>query len=249
VTYIVGSSPGTHAAYSTDTYVVGTPTQALRGTAGNAGDTDGDGVDELALTADLWGYSWDVVALYQQPPFGALEVEDADVQVAGNDSFVAGYTQIGHADVNGDGHDDLVVGSPGDNGNDGAVLVFHGVLFENRTTPAADLELIGRKDSGTGKAVAFPGDLDGDGNDELLIGAPRIGAVYLHRGGETGRWDLDAEAQASFWRAEDASDSGGALATGDLTGDSIAEFAIGAPYADDVKRDEGAVVLWPSLDL
>jgi hypothetical protein len=159
---------------------------------------------------------------------------------------VARWTQLGHADLNGDGYDDFLLGNPNDYSGAGSVLVFSGVV-DGATAPEPDAELIGREGSYTGKAIASPGDLDGDGKDELLIGAPGAGGVYVHRGGESGRFALDDAAQASFWRAEDPSDAGAALGAGNLTSDGGSEFVIGVPRAGD--DDKGAVVLMPSLDL
>jgi hypothetical protein len=246
VTYIVGSSPGVQPAYEAAAYVYGKGSQRLLGKAGNAGDMDGDGIEELAVTADVAGYPWDVVLLYQEPWTGALAPYDADVAIEGNASFVARATSLTHADVNGDGHDDFLIGNANDRGDAGTVAVFHGVVRDERTTDDADVLLIGRKGSQAGTAIASPGDLDGDGRAELLIGAPRDGGVYLHHGGEHGRYELDEAAQASWWMAEDTTDAGAALAVGDLTGDSFAEFAIGAPLAGDAQ--EGVVVLLPSFN-
>ena len=245
ITYLVGTLPGMHPAWSGPAYVYGTVDWFLKGTAGNAGDMNSDGIDELALTAHHGIHLGDVVLLFQGELRGALAADDADVEIGHPWSFAAGWTQLGHADLNGDGYDDFLIGNPSDHSSAGAVNVFHGPL-DDGTDRDPDATLIGRKDSYTGKAFASPGDLDGDGKAELLIGAPWAGGVYLYRGGETGQLQLDEAAQAAWWRAEDASHCGAALSAGNLTG-GLGEFAIGVPLAGD--EQEGAVVLLPSFEL
>jgi hypothetical protein len=207
---------------------------------------NGDGIDELALTARGEPHLGDVVLLYQQTLPGALATVDADVEIQTDGTLVARWTQLGHADLNGDGYDDLLLGNPNDDSGAGSVLIFSGML-DGGTGLEPDAELIGRDGSYTGKAIASPGDLDGDGKDELLIGAPGDGGLYLHQDGESGRFALDDAAQASFWRAEDASDAGAALGAGNLTSDVGGQFVIGVPQAGD--ENQGAVVLMPTLDL
>jgi hypothetical protein len=241
-TYIVGSTP----KFDMNDAVYGSADQHLIGAAGNAGDMNGDGIDELAVTADVPGYPWDIALLYRSPVIGATSIDDADVEIEGNAPYVARYTQLGHADLNGDGYDDFLIGNPDDYDDAGAVSVFFGVVTEDAPLHV-DLELLGRADSLTGNAIASPGDLDDDGNDELLIGAPRAGGVYLYRGGDSGRVKLDDDAQASWWAAEDASDAGVALGAGNLTADTVGDFVFGVPRAGD--ENKGAVVLVPSLAL
>jgi hypothetical protein len=183
------------------------------------------------------------VLLYQQGVSGPLAADDCDVMIESDEAMLfARWTQLGHADLNGDGYDDFLYTSPAR----GEVFVFDGVI-DGETDPDPDATLIGRANSHTGKAIASPGDLDGDGMAELLIGAPEGGGVYLYRGGDTeGSVALDSDAQASWW-VGDTSDAGDTLGAGNLTEDAVSEFVVGVPHAGD--DDRGAVVLIPSLDL
>jgi hypothetical protein len=238
VTYFVGSSPGTHSASTADDYVFGTSDFTLVGAVGNAGDVNGDGFDELALAVTY------EVLLYEQAWSGPLAAADFDISIDGPDAMMfPRWTQLGHADLNGDGYDDFLLGSPAMD----SVTVFQGAV-DVGTDLEPDATLSGRTASHTGKAIASPGDLDGDGNAELLIGAPDGGGVYLYRGGEAeGSLELDhGGSQASWWIA-DTSDAGDTLGVGNLTDDAVSEFVIGVPHAGD--DDNGAVVLIPSLDL
>jgi hypothetical protein len=98
-----------------------------------------------------------------------------------------------------------------------------------------------------GCAIASPGDIDGDGKRELLIGAYEGATVYLHYGGDPGVYDLATDAQASFRREEKYAGTGFALGAGDVTGDSFTDFAITVPGFGG--HGEGAIFVMPSFDL
>ncbi len=130
-------------------------------------------------------------------------------------------------DVDGDGVADLVVGEPyvaGASSGEGAARVISGI--DGVTLHA----WVGSgRDDQLGFAVAGPGDLDGDGVGDVLLGMPNYagssvpGTIFVHSGA-TGlqlRSHSGAAAGAAF---------GAALATlADLDGDGIREYAVGAP--------------------
>lgn len=95
------------------------------------------------------------------------------------------------ADINGDGFDDVLMGARhnSDNGtNSGAVYLIYGSSFLSSTINLLDTITIlgqfkGEAGDEMGSSVANAGDLNGDGFDDILIGAwgheGRKGAVYL----------------------------------------------------------------------
>ena len=92
-------------------------------------------------------------------------------------------------DVNGDGYDDLLIGIRADD----AVYLWYGAadgLGPAGTAANADWTAAGDAGSGFGEAVAAAGDLNGDGYDDIAVGAPNAnsaaGAVYVWYGGAGG---------------------------------------------------------------
>ncbi len=95
------------------------------------------------------------------------------------------------------------------------------------------------------------GDIDDDGVDELLIGAPgdrgcgnACGAAFLVFAPPSGTWDVSDVAQASFWGAFQGDQSGQGVAIGDLDGDAFGELIIGGPG---IMSAGGAYVEFPDL--
>lgn len=129
----------------------------------NAGDTDGDGVADIWLSAPFHGAGGSnagKVYLYSGKT-GALRFarEGAPGDLLGMGLEAAG-------DVDGDGVGDLCAGAPGARGT-GAAFVYSGV--DGKTL----LELAGEAPGDLfGRRVAGAGDQDGDGHADVLVGAP-----------------------------------------------------------------------------
>ena len=141
-----------------------------------------------------------------------------------NSSSYFGYVVDSAGDVNGDGYDDVVVGTR--NGNRG-VFAFYGA--PNGLSTNVDWAYNPEVPSSwlLGRTLAGGGDVDGDGFDDLLIGATgRLGAsgdgyAYLVYGSETGLTNSAA------WMA-----SGGGEA-----GDLEKGFGVSLDFAGDINRD------------
>lgn len=137
------------------------------GAALTAGDLDGDGRDDLLVGAWTGEGRAGIWWLFPSPPVdggGSALTDSAWIYPTGPSGEVVG-------DLDGDGHAEFMAASPGE--ADG-VTIWYGPFPSERavwiTGPG------GAPDSGLGRAQTH-GDLDGDGEVELLLAAPLDGGI------------------------------------------------------------------------
>jgi hypothetical protein len=152
----------------------------------DAADGDGDGYGSLATGGDDCDDT--DAAIY--PGFFDEPTDGVDSNCDGSDGnetwtfagssgdgFAAHPYRVATCDLNGDGFEDLAVGAPLASSDgvceEGRVSVFLGPMNSGLPVAGADLTLWGNScDAAVGTAVACAGDTDGDGLNELLVGAP-----------------------------------------------------------------------------
>jgi hypothetical protein len=186
---------------------------------------------------------------------GDIHARNADATLYGQvDGDNAGHAVAGAGDVNADGYDDLLIGAPGlDEGADdaGVSYLVLGPLTSNLDLALADARLIGKEaEGGVGSAVAGAGDVNADGYDDLLIGAPYLddgstdaGAAFLVLGPIAGDLDIGS-ADATITGTARIDWTGWSVAgAGDVDGDGHHDLLIGAPYSDKGGSNAGAAVL------
>jgi len=179
---------------------------------------------------------------------GELSTADGWVTTDAKEKEGAGTAVAGAGDVDGDGFDDLLFGSPDEDGE--AYLAFGATTADLDLDGGGVLHLITSDGWKLGEAVAGAGDLDADGYTEILVGAPKtdldasdVGAVWLLWGPQTaGQIDLTEEAPA--FQGDEKSEAGAAIASGmDHDGDGDLEFLVGMPKYADEPGDVGGVAL------
>ena len=232
-------------------------------------DLDGDGYEEVIYgepkvyfgSGDTDNYTGRVTATDIAGQSGELSLDDADVLLLGDAQFDYLGSQLGGADLDGDGYDDLVLGAPGDDteGTEaGSVYLFMGdstLSEDDDIGNVAQAHLSGSKGDEVGSGQLCLADVYDDGTLDLVVGGPEGDIVYLVDDIGTQSGDVTLTATA-----DDIIDGSGSvtaffglgLACGDFTGDGHADVAIGAPDEDtylNTSSDEGRVYLFPGADL
>ena len=250
------------------------------GVVSNAGDINGDGYDDFIIGAylaeessnpgDNNGISY---VIYGRETAGFRDIflgnassftNDIGFKIIGESPLAYSGASVSSAgDVNSDGYDDLLIGALGEEGEKGVSYVIYG-----RATPFSNIDLgnassftndIGFKITGEDDGELFgtvssAGDINGDGYNDLIIGAylaeqstdpdTARGASYVIYGRATPFSDIDLGSTSSFTSdigfkivGEDDGDwSGGSVSSaGDVNGDGYDDLLIGAERADNRK--------------
>ncbi|MBA5249366.1 MAG: hypothetical protein FE834_07580, partial [Gammaproteobacteria bacterium] len=168
-------------ASGTGGFVINDNTRGV--SASSAGDVNGDGLDDLIVRAD--GFNSDAGKPYVV--FGKTDTDtiNSSAIINGTGGFVingeTGYnlqSTSSAGDVNGDGLDDLIVGTTSTNGNIGKSYI----VFGKTDNTAVNLNTIaggtggfiinGEKVDGySGISVSSAGDVNSDGLDDLIVSA------------------------------------------------------------------------------
>ena len=255
VTLGVLSAPATAQPVASRVAVTGFPGSTLPGLAAGdtygsdvapAGDVNGDGHADLLVGApanDAAGVDAGRAYVYFGGPAADAVPDVTFTGEAAGDTF--GENVAGAGDVNGDGYDDVIVGAQRNDAvasTAGRAYVYFGGTTPNAT---ADLVLSGETlGSYFGVDVAGAGDVNGDGYDDVVVGAyghsSSKGRAYVFYGGAA----PNAVADLTVSGAALGDLLGSAVAgVGDVNGDGYADWAVSEPNSDAVGVDAGRVLV------
>lgn len=219
----------------------------------SAGDVNGDGYDDVILGAYRYnnGQPEEGAAFLYYGSESGLVITPTWMVEGGQTDAHFGYAVTSAGDVNGDGFDDVIVGArwfTEEQSKAGAAFAFYGSQDGLRGEP--DWAAYGDQVSGSfGYAVGGGGDLNSDGYDDVVVGAPTYdtveedeGAVFLYYGSKNGLSEVPVWIEMG---EQPGANLGVSVAiVPDMNLDGRAEVAAGAYHYSGKKPEEGAVFLF-----
>lgn len=200
----------------------------------SAGDVNGDGYGDVLVGAPGYpNYAWrGKLYLYLGSPSG-LSAAPAWAKTGENVDDRFGYGASSAGDVNGDGYSDVLVGAYmfGEPTDHGKVYVFNG--SSTGLPSVANWTAMGTSSSFYGATVSNAGDVNGDGYDDVLVGAPlhdvaqddNRGGAFLYNGSPSGP---STSPSWSAFGAHSGSQFGESVSyAGDVNGDGYSDVIVG----------------------
>jgi hypothetical protein len=218
---------------------------------------NGDGFSDLLVGAPEWDATEmdvGIVALYLGSHLG-LNILPAWLATGDQFEDEWGSSVASAGDVNGDGYDDILIGSHNytdpENEEGGAFLWMSTPGGGPNGTPqnAHWSAFGGQANSSFGYSVAAAGDVNGDGFGDIIVGAPDYtdghnweGGAFIYFGSETGPstgpdWFHGADQVVAHYGVSVAS-------AGDFDGDGYSDVIVGADRYDHPTQNEGAAFVY-----
>jgi hypothetical protein len=204
---------------------------------GNNKDINGDGYGDIAVSSSAVGVT-DTVYIFLSTGANGISSQTtstASATITGGLGDRFGFS-ISFGDVNGDGFADLLIGAFGVSANAGQVYLY---LSNTTSIPsgtsisAAFSNFIGSGSEQAGVSVHLM-DLNNDGFDDIVIGAPfnggNIGKIYglISQGATAVPTTALSSAPISFTDGTANSLLGGNITSGDFNGDGYADMVVSA---------------------
>ncbi len=236
----------------------------------NAGDVSGDGRDDVIVGADYADNnnrrdSGSAYVIYGSASLTTINLESLGKGEGfridgGTESDYAGGSVSAAGDVNGDGRDDVIVGAIGTDHNRRLQSGSAYVIYGSASPANIDLERLGSEEGfridgaatndTAGMSVSDAGDMNGDGRDDVIVGAPNTdnngrsdsGSAYVIYGSASpANIDLERLGSEEGFRIDGAAsyDNAGisVSSAGDQNGDRQDDVIVGAYKADNNDRE------------
>jgi hypothetical protein len=219
-----------------------------------AGDQDGDGDDDLWIGAtgdNTGGDNAGAVFLVPGPLESGLAFVGSEQQakLVGLDYFPSDVGSVlAPGDFDGDGLGDIAMGDKYEETLgylSGAVFVVTGPVSGSISLDVADAKLLSNAGGDEfGTSLSSDGDFDGDGRDDLAVGAPNAGSggeAYLFLGAlSIGSWSGSGLTTATGTFVSDAAEvrgvGSGVASGGDFDNDGVPDVLIGAAESGALKQ-------------
>lgn len=210
----------------------------LGSSVASAGDVNGDGFGDVIVGSPGYdGFHRDEgqALVYLGSPSGPSTAPSWSASGVRAFEFLGSSVSLA-GDVNGDGYSDVIVGAPlaskGIDG-EGEVHLFLGSPHGPSMRPEWSAQG-GQRGAQLGCAVATSGDVNGDGFDDVIAGAPYWSGEHTHEGRAVLYLGSSAGlSKAPAWSAQGGKDHAffGTSVTraGDVNGDGYDDVSIGAP--------------------
>lgn len=215
----------------------------------SAGDINGDGYSDIIVGANRWnntGSNQGRVYVYNGSSSGLSSVESWARQSYTVSAYY-GTCVASAGDVNNDGYDDILIAaiSNGQTGqeNEGRIWVYLGSASGLKASPLWMKEG-NKKNVRLGSSLSSAGDVNGDGYDDIIVGALGAtngqsleGIAYVYHGKSSGlnsvaAWTMESN-QATAYLGRSVSSAG------DVNNDGFDDVIIGASSYDNGHTDEG----------
>lgn len=207
----------------------------------HAGDVNGDGYSDVVIGAYAWaGYAGRAYAFFGS---GVMDNTVDLIFASGDPGSAFGVSVASAGDVNSDGFRDIIISEllgPGSYGK--AFIYLGGQSMDN----VADVQMTGATPADYfGSSVSSAGDMNGDGFDDVIVGAfyfnSQAGAAYIFYGGT----NMNSAADVTLNGVATTDLFGGSVSgAGDVNGDGFKDVIVGSRQNDGGGSNSGCAYLF-----